>query len=82
MFPLVRVRSQGTFQDAVDFREIERFFEELQRPAGERPFPVRLAGVAAHDDDLRIPRYRIDLAEQVDPVRVGEVDVEEDDVVR
>ena len=54
VFSLMRVFYQGAFKNAVDFREVERFFEELQRPAGERFFLVHLAGVAAHDGDFRV----------------------------
>jgi len=54
VFSLIRVFSQGALENAVDFREIERLFEELQRPAGERFFLVHLAGVAAHDGDFRV----------------------------
>lgn len=80
VFSPVRVYSQGAFEYAVDFGEIERFFEELQRTAGERLFLVRLAGVAAHDGDFRVWRDPPDFLQEFDPVPVGKMDIEKDEI--
>jgi hypothetical protein len=80
VFSPVRVFSQGAFENAVDFREIERLFEELQRPAGERFFLDHLAGVAAHDGDFRVWRDPPDFLQEFDPVPVGKMNIEKDEI--